>query len=93
MQISGLLGWHLFSSSRYCVVVSTFKTDDSWLFSKTWLFRHCKGWYTCDVQGQVGGNILDVDGHGGWGVLKIRQFSWTSYVYRTQQIISKSQTF
>ena len=35
-----------------------------------------------DVQGQAGGKILDVDGQGGWGFLKIRQFSWTSYVYR-----------
>ena len=34
-----------------------------------------------DVQGQVGERILDVDGQGGWGVLKIRQFSWTSYLY------------
>ena len=29
------------------------------------------------------GNILDVDGYGVWErVLKIRQLSWTSYVYR-----------
>ena len=37
-----------------------------------------------DVQGQGGGRILDVAGQGGWdgGVLKIGQFSWTSYVYR-----------
>ena len=34
------------------------------------------------VQGQGGGKILDADGHGGWGFLKIRQFRWTSYVYR-----------
>ena len=32
--------------------------------------------------GQGGRNILDLDGQGGWGVLKIKQFSWTSYVYR-----------
>ena len=30
------------------------------------------------VQGQGGGRILDVDGQGGWGVLKTGQFSWTS---------------
>ena len=30
-----------------------------------------------DVQGQGGGTILDLDGQEGWGVLKIRQFSWT----------------
>ena len=35
-----------------------------------------------DVHGQGGGNILEVDGHGWWEVLKIRQFSWTSHVYR-----------
>ena len=35
-----------------------------------------------DVQVQGGGSVLDLDGKGGWGVLKIRQFSWTSYVYR-----------
>ena len=34
-----------------------------------------------DVQGQGGGRILDVDRQEGWGVLKIVQFSWTSYVY------------
>ena len=34
-----------------------------------------------DVQGQGVGKSLDVDGQGGWGVLKIGQFSWTSYVY------------
>ena len=34
-----------------------------------------------DVQGQEGGRILDVDGQGRLGVLKIGQFSWTSYVY------------
>ena len=34
-----------------------------------------------DFQGQGGGRILDVDGQGGWVVLKIGQFSWTSYVY------------
>ena len=28
-----------------------------------------------------GGKILDVNGQGGWGVLKIEQFSWTLYVY------------
>ena len=34
-----------------------------------------------EVQDQEGGRTLDVDGQGGWGVLKIGQFSWTSYVY------------
>ena len=36
-----------------------------------------------DVQGQRGGGgrILDVDGQGGWEVLKNGQFSWTSRVY------------
>ena len=34
-----------------------------------------------DVQGQEGGRILDVDGQGGWGVLKTGKFSWMSYVY------------
>ena len=39
-------------------------------------------WAIClklDVQGQEGGQILDV---AGWGVWKIIQFSWTSYVCR-----------
>ena len=31
--------------------------------------------------GQGDGRILDVAGQGGWGVLKIDQFWWTSYVY------------
>ena len=30
-----------------------------------------------DVEGQVGGKLLDVDGHGGWETLKIREFSWS----------------
>ena len=34
-----------------------------------------------DVQGQRCGRILNVGGQGGWGVLKIGQFSWLSYVY------------
>ena len=34
-----------------------------------------------NVQGQGGGRILDVDEQMGWGVLKIGQFSWKSYVY------------
>ena len=39
-----------------------------------------------DVQGQGGGRMLDVAGQGGGGggrALKIGQFSWTSYVYRS----------
>ena len=42
-----------------------------------------------DVQSQGSGRILDVAGQGrggggggGGGILKIAQFSWTSYVYR-----------
>ena len=35
-----------------------------------------------DDQVQGGGRILDVAGQVGWGVLKIEQFSWASYVYR-----------
>ena len=34
-----------------------------------------------NVQAQGDERILDVDGQMVWGVLKIRQFSWTSYVY------------
>ena len=34
-----------------------------------------------DIQSQGSGRILDVDGQGGLGVLKIEQFSWTSYEY------------
>ena len=34
-----------------------------------------------DVQGQVGGRILDVAGQRRVGVLKIGQFSCRSYVY------------
>ena len=35
-----------------------------------------------DVQGQGDEMILDIVGQGADGALKIRQFSWTSYVYR-----------
>ena len=43
-----------------------------------------RGWgcLNVDVQCQGGGKRLDVDGQGVWGVLKIRQFSWMTYVYR-----------
>ena len=34
-----------------------------------------------DVKVQEGGRILEVAGRGGWGVMKIGRFSWTSYVY------------
>ena len=34
-----------------------------------------------DAGGQGGGKILDLDGQGGWGVLKIQQFSCTSYAH------------
>ena len=34
-----------------------------------------------DFQGQGGRRMLDIDGKGGRGVMKIEQFSWTSYVY------------
>ena len=37
-------------------------------------------WLSFDVQGLGGGRISDVDGQG-VGVLKIGQFSWTSYKY------------
>ena len=37
--------------------------------------------FKLDIQSQVGGKNLDVDGQG-VGVLEIRQFSWASYVYR-----------
>ena len=35
-----------------------------------------------DVQDRGRWEIFDVDGQGSGGVLKIRQFSWTSCVYR-----------
>ena len=52
-----------------------------------------------NVQVQGGGKILDVDGQGLAGVeggfLKVRQFSWTSYVYRplTKQRVSSKINF
>ena len=44
------------------------------------------------VQGQGVGRILDVDGQGGWGggVLKIGQFSRTSYVYYPSHSFAKA---
>ena len=44
-----------------------------------------------DVQGEGVGKILDVDGQGGGGVLKIRQFSWTSFVYRPYSNVDQSK--
>ena len=38
-----------------------------------------------------GGRISDVDEQEGWGVLKIGQFSWTSYVYCPEA--EKNSTF
>ena len=46
-----------------------------------------------DVQSQVGERILDVDGQGGYGVLKIGQFSWTSYVYHPLRKIYRNTSF
>ena len=40
-----------------------------------------EGCLKLDVQGQWRGRIFDVDGQVGWRVLKIGQFSGTSYVY------------
>ena len=40
-----------------------------------------EGCLKLDVQGQGRGRIFDVDGQVGWTVLKIGQFSGTSYVY------------
>ena len=37
--------------------------------------------FKLNVEGQEGERILDVDGQGGWEVLKIGQILWTSYVY------------
>ena len=55
------------------------------MFSVNWLVIIWSGGgeicLKLDVQGQEGGRILDVDGQGGWGVLKIVQFWWTLYVY------------
>ena len=34
-----------------------------------------------DLQSLGGGRILDVDGQGEWGVMKLGQFSWMPYVY------------
>ena len=47
------------------------------MFSFNWLVVIWRGGcrLKLDVQGQGGGRILDVDGHGGWVVLKIGQFS------------------
>ena len=46
--------------------------------------RGGRGWgrvpLKLDAQGQGGGNILDVERHGGWDALKIRQFFWTPYM-------------
>ena len=36
-----------------------------------------------------GGKTLELEGKEGWGVLKIRQFSWTSYVYRPLLNVNK----
>ena len=36
-----------------------------------------------DVQVQGGGKILDINGQGLREALKIRQFSWASYVHRS----------
>ena len=40
----------------------------------------CGGQLKLGVQGKRGRRILDLDGQGGSGVLKIGQFWWTSYV-------------
>ena len=50
-----------------------------------------RGWrLKLDVTDEGDRKMLDVDGQGGWVVLKIRQFSWTSYVYRSLRILMYS---
>ena len=48
-----------------------------------------------DVQGQESEKSLDVNRQGSWGVLKIEQFPWRSYVYhplhRLQNRTKKTQ--
>ena len=53
------------------------------MFSLNWLAIIWRGGgirLKLDVQGEGGGRILNVAGKGGLGVLKIGEFSWTSYV-------------
>ena len=45
-----------------------------------------------DVQGRGTERILDVDGQGGWGVLKIGHFSWTSYAYHPLSDVANRKT-
>ena len=52
-----------------------------------WLsFGEARGGVEIGCPRSRGGRILDVDGQGGQGVLKIRQFSWTSSLYHPLSI-------
>ena len=78
-----LMGWYWKRKPIWRKGLITYNSHPWIMFSFNWLVIiwrvvfHLK----LDVQGQRGKKNLDVDGQGGWGVLKIGQFWWTSYVY------------
>ena len=67
------------------------------MFSFNRLVIICRGGICLklDVQGQESEKSLDVNRQGSWGVLKIEQFPWRSYVYhplhRLQNRTKKTQ--
>ena len=53
----------------------------SWIMFSGYHLERGRGRLKLYVQGQGGKIVLVVSGQGGWGVLKIGQSSWTSYVF------------
>ena len=79
-----LMSWYWKRKETWRNNLITYNSHPWIIFSFNWLAIICigggGGWVKLDVHGQGCKKILDVNKQEG-GVLKIGQFSWTSYVY------------
>ena len=84
MESNELMSWYWKRKPTWRRDLITYNSRPRILFHFNWLVIIWKGGICLklDVQSQGSGRILYVTGQSGWGVLKIGQFSWTSYVYR-----------
>ena len=84
MESNELMSWYWKRKPTWRRDLITYNSRPRILFHFNWLVIIWKGgiYLKLDVQSQGSGRILYVTGQSGWGVLKIGQFSWTSYVYR-----------
>ena len=84
MESNELMSWYWKRKPTWRRDLITYNSRPRILFHFNWLVIIWKGgiYLKLDVQSQGSGRILYITGQSGWGVLKIGQFSWTSYVYR-----------